>query len=126
MDKVSLFKEFVKKNPGLLKFVKNNEMTWQKFYEIYDLYGEEETAWKDYLNNDRDGNTAKATAAAASAVGIGEIFNWLKNVNLDTVKEGVGNLQKVIGVVQDISKKDTPSKPKEEYRPRPIYKHFED
>ena len=37
------FKLLVKKNPELIKFVKNNEMTWQKFYEMYDLYGEEES-----------------------------------------------------------------------------------
>ena len=43
------FKEFVKKNPRLIKYVKNNEMTWQKFYEIYDIYGEDKNAWSEYL-----------------------------------------------------------------------------
>ncbi len=41
MASVDSFKGFVKKNPILITFVRNNEMTWQKFYEIYDLYGED-------------------------------------------------------------------------------------
>ena len=31
------FKGFVQKNPKLIEYVRNNEMTWQKFYELYDL-----------------------------------------------------------------------------------------
>ncbi|MBQ9318942.1 MAG: hypothetical protein IJR82_04860 [Bacilli bacterium] len=113
------FKNFVKKNPQLIKHVKNNEMTWQKFYEIYDLYGEDASAWKDYLND------KVSKEVTASALGITEFFNWLKTVNLDSVQEGIGNIQRVLGVFQDFTKKDE-SKPKEEYKPRPIYKHFED
>ena len=47
MSKVDEFKEFVRKNPKLLSYVKKGESSWQKFYEIYDLYGDNETAWKD-------------------------------------------------------------------------------
>ena len=36
------FKQFVRQNPGLIKYVKSGEMSWQKYYEIYDLYGENE------------------------------------------------------------------------------------
>ena len=49
MDKKEEFKAFVRKNPILVKYVKNNEMTWQKFYEIYDIYGENNDVWIDYL-----------------------------------------------------------------------------
>ena len=52
MDKKSEFKAFVKNNPSLIKYVKNNEMTWQKFYEIYDIYGEDESVWNKYIKND--------------------------------------------------------------------------
>ena len=32
------FKIFAKNHPELLDYIKSGEMTWQKFYEIYDLY----------------------------------------------------------------------------------------
>ena len=32
------FKAFVRRNPQLVNFVQNKKMTWQQFYEIYDLY----------------------------------------------------------------------------------------
>lgn len=125
MSKVE-FKEFVKKNPKLIKYVKNDEMTWQKFYEMYELYGEDNEAWKDYLNNDSEEKKELAKGATI-ALGLSEFVNWMKNINLDSVQEGIGNIQRVLGVFQDFSKKDnTTESPKQEYKPRPLYKHFED
>ena len=48
MSKKEEFKTFIKNNPGFIKYVNNGEMTWQKFYEMYDLYGEENSVWDDY------------------------------------------------------------------------------
>lgn len=125
MSKVE-FKEFVKKNPKLIKYVKNDEMTWQKFYEMYELYGEDNEAWKDYLNNDSE-EQKEIAKGATTALGLSEFVNWMKNINLDSVQEGIGNIQRVLGVFQDFSKKDnTTESPKQEYKPRPLYKHFED
>jgi len=118
------FKEFVKKNPSLVKYVKNNEMTWQKFYEMYDLYGEDENTWKDYL--DIKNETEKLTTGVVSGIGFNEIINWLKNVNLDGLQEGISNVQRVLGVVSDLGKKENNSMATNEYKPRPLYKHFED
>lgn len=116
------FKEFVKKNPKLISFVKKGDMTWQKFYEIYDLYGEEKDAWKEYLEE----SETKEIAATTTGFGIGEILSWLKNINLDSLQEGVNNLQRVVGVISDLGNKNENVDIKEEYKPRPIYKHFED
>lgn len=116
MSKVEEFKEFVKKNPKLVKYVRNEESSWQKFYEIYDLYGEDSEVWKDYLG---------VATAATSAAGLTDLFSWLKTLNLDSIQSGVNNLQRVLGVVQDLSVKED-SSPKNEYKPRPMYKHFED
>lgn len=113
------FKEFVKKNPKLIKYVKTNEMSWQKFYELYDMYGEENEIWNEYL---KEGDSIKTVAAGA---GFTDFINWLKTVNLDGLQEGIGNVQRVLGIFQDFTKKDNNTQ-KEEYKPRPIYKHFED
>jgi len=115
MNKKEEFKEFVKKHPKLIKYIKEGNKTWQDFYELYDLYGEDENVWKEYL---------PVTVAATSA-GVVDFFNWFKNIDLDTIQNGVNSLQRVLGVVQDLGSKDD-SKPTEEYKPRPIYKHFED
>ena len=45
MDKKEEFKKFVKKHPELVEYVKNKQNTWQDFYEIYDMYGEEDSVW---------------------------------------------------------------------------------
>jgi len=118
------FKEFVKKNPKLIKYVKNNEMTWQKFYEMYDLYGEDENTWSQYLKEE----VVDAAVSTTTAFGASDFINWLKTINLDSVQEGIGNIQRVLGVFQDFGKKEsqTIETSKKEYKPRPLYKHFED
>ena len=120
------FKEFVKKNPKLITYVKNNEMTWQKFYEMYDLYGESDDIWKDYINKEEiKEEVKKAVKSGVTGLTLSEVVNWFKNVDLDGLQEGIGNFQRVLGVMQDLTtKKDTEEKPT--YKPRPLYKHFED
>lgn len=123
------FKEFVKNNPKLISFVKNNEMTWQKFYEMYDLYGTEESVWKDYIGEKKAENEITETAVKSGVAGLtlSEVVKWFKNVDLDGIQEGIGNVQRVLGVVQDFSKKDSSNEQtKSTYKPRPLYKHFED
>ncbi len=116
MTKKEEFKEFVKDNPHLIKFVKNNEMTWQKFYEMFDLYGSENEIWNDY----KEKNIKTETKVS----GVTDVLGWLKAIDLDSLQEGVGSIQRVLGVFQDLSNnKDTT---KEEYKPRPLYRHFED
>ena len=49
MEKKEEFKNFARLHPELLDYIKNKEMTWQNFYEIYDIYGSDENAWSKYL-----------------------------------------------------------------------------
>ena len=124
MSKVE-FKEFVKKNPKLIKYVKNDEMSWQKFYEIYELYGDDNDAWKDYLTDNN--NKTEIIKTSTTTFGVNEFVNWMKNINLDGLQEGIGNIQRVLGVFQDFTKKESNSEvTKQEYKPRPLYKHFDD
>ena len=123
-EKKEEFKNFVKKHPELIRFVKKGDMTWQNFYEIYDLYGEESDGWKGYLNS----KVAEETIAKTSAgFGTKELISWLKGINLDSLQNGVDSLQRVVGLLSDLGGSKDNSIPKtDEYKPRPIYKHFED
>ena len=51
MDKKDEFKEFIKSKPELVDLVKNKKYTWQDFYEVYDLYGKDESVWEKYKEN---------------------------------------------------------------------------
>lgn len=42
------FKNFIRTKPELVEYVTNGEMTWQKFYELYDIYGEDNNIWDKY------------------------------------------------------------------------------
>lgn len=122
MEKKDEFKAFVRKNPSLIRYVKTGEMNWQKFYEIYDLYGEDENAWNEYLKKEE---TVEKAAAATATATVGDFFNFLKTIDLDSLQETVSSLQKVLGVFGDLTNKNTET-PKQEYKPRPLYKHFDD
>lgn len=115
------FKRFVRTKPELIKYVQSGEMTWQKFYELYDLYGEDESVWNKYiLNNDRNINDS-----------ISKITNMVKNVDVDSIKSHINTAQKAIDFVQDLTKKTPPSNlgnnlNKGPVSPRPLNKFFED
>lgn len=113
------FKEFVKNNPSLYKYVKNNEMTWQKFYEMFDLYGSENDIWNDYLKKE---TVASMLATTGSFT---DFINWFKKMDLDEIQDGLNSIGRVISVLQDFgTTKETKSETT--YKPRPVYKHFED
>lgn len=117
------FKSFVRKNPSLIKYVNNNSMTWQKFYEMYDMYGESNDIWNNYLGTTSN-NIVKANTLSSSENAFRELVNTVKTINLEKVQKGINSLQKTISLVQELgsSNNTTPKK----YERRPIYKHFED
>lgn len=116
MDNKQGFKEFVRYNPKLIRYVKTGEKTWQDFYDIYNLYGDDKNAWNDYLNEKTDKQKVSENSI--------DIMSWLRSIDLDSIQNGISSIQRVLGVVQDLNNND--SSIKEEYKPRPIYKHFED
>ena len=76
MEKKEEFKSFVRKNPELLKYVKSGEMNWQKFYEIYDLYGEDKNAWSEYLKKEE-----KITSTSSKNTTVNDLFNFFKTID---------------------------------------------
>jgi len=82
------FKEFVKSNPKLIDYVRNNNKSWQEIYEIYALYGEDSSIWNNYLNSNK--------------TGLDELIKMIQGVNLESVKKTVDSIQKAITIIQNI------------------------
>ena len=111
MNSKEEFKEFVRNNPNLIKYVRSGEKTWQNFYELFSLYGADSSAWDEYLSVSSSTST--------------DFFSWIKSIDMDGIQDGIASIQRVLGVVQDFANKDSSSNT-DEYKPRPLYKHFED
>lgn len=115
------FKLFVNQNPSLVKYVNNNTMTWQKFYEMYELYGSDNTVWSTYLKNDTaTRNTNKISSAEST---FKELMSVVKGINLEKVQKGIDSIQKTISLVQELGSGNSNNNT---YEQRPIYKKFED
>ena len=112
MDKKNAFKEFVSKHPELLTYIRNKENTWQDFYEIYDIYGENEDAWDKYFNSSSTNSS------------IGELTSLFKNINMDNVQKHINNAQKAVSLIQELTSKSSTNIINK--TPRPITKFFGD
>lgn len=114
MDKKEEFKNFMKNHPELISNIKEKKNTWQEYYELYDIYGEEDAAWEKYKEVDRT-NT------------ISELTSLVKNINMDNVQKYINNAQKAINVIQELTTKTPTEVPKIIPKtPRPINKFFGD
>ena len=118
MTNIDNFKSFVKKNPHLVTYVKNKTKSWQYFYELYDLYGEDENIWKEYLKVNKSENK-EDTSKNKKGSSLSNIMKMAENI--DTNK----SIQKAIGLFGDMLIKDDKT-PNKDYTPRPIYKKFDD
>lgn len=117
------FKLFVKSHPELIRYVKNGEMTWQKFYETYSLYGKENDIWNKYFNNNEE--IKLSDNEKKDSVSLTDVIDMVKKVDLNSVQKNITNISKALGIVQSLITKAEVNT-SESYTPRPLYKKFED
>ena len=108
------FKSFVRTMPSLSSYVNNGKMTWQKFYEMYNLYGEDSDVWDKYKKDYTIDN-----------ISIKEMINSFKNIDMKEVQSGIDSIQKGITLLQDLFNKKT-ANINTTYESRPLYKYFDD
>ena len=113
------FKLFVKSHPEFISFVKNGEMTWQKFYETYSLYGKDDNVWNKYFKKEEN-----ETKEEKENISVSDLIDMVKKVDLNSVQKNITNISKALGLVQSLITKDEINT--ETYTPRPLYKKFED
>ena len=123
MSKIDDFKLFVKANPKLINHVKENKMTWQKFYEMYDIYGSDNEIWNEYTKEEKK---EQLESKKSNKTTFNDILNLAKNMDVDKVQEGITSIQKAISLFSDLFTKSDTDVPKNSYTPRPIYRSFED
>ena len=119
MSKKEEFREFIKNKPELVEYIRNKEMTLQGFYEIYDIYGTDENAWKPY---DRVNNIISPRTTS-------KITDLVKNINVDEIQKHINTAQKALGVVGELTNKGTSNTQnilKGPLTSRPLNKFFED
>ncbi|MDD6652257.1 MAG: spore coat protein YlbD, partial [Clostridium sp.] len=107
MSKLDNFKKFVSNHPEFADYVKKNNVSWQSFYELYDLYGEDDEIWKKYIKDD-----------ISDQISIKGLLNTLKNINIDSLEENISSIQKAVGLVEELTretkKEEEKANPKEE------------
>lgn len=120
MSKVTLFKEFVSNNPEFIESVQSGKTTWQKLYELYDLYGENDKVWDTYR---------KETHKNDNASSVKNIISNLKNINLDSLEENIHGLRKAVGFLEELAlttKKEDKPKIKNKGSKEVIERFFDD
>lgn len=122
MQKKDEFKLFVRDHPQLIRYVKNDEMSWQKFFEIYSLYGSDNSIWDKYFNNEESDSSNGSTKESMS---VSDLIDMVKKVDLDSVQKNITNINKALALVQSLITKDEVPE-SDVYTPRPLYKKFED
>lgn len=123
MTNIDNFKSFVKKNPSLVTHVKNGNMSWQKFYELYDLYGEDNSIWNDYIKNEIRSSSIKQKSTLSTNT-FTNIMEMAKNIDTNKLQDGISSIQKAITLFGDMIIKDKTET--NTYTPRPIYRKFDD
>ena len=104
------FKNFVRRNPKFVNYVRNNKITWQQLYEIYDLYGENNSVWDSFKENDSNPFTT-----------IKEFLNLFKGIDVKKIQSTLSTLSKAIDAFKDKDDNNIHN-----YEERPKYKYFED
>lgn len=115
------FKTFVKLHPELIRFVRTNEMTWQKFFEIYSLYGKDSEVWDKYFNK----NISNDKFENSKDLSVNELVKMAKNIDLEALQKNITNINKGLALIESLIAGGSTTET-ESYTPRPIYKKFED
>ncbi len=116
------FKIFARTHPELASFVISGESSWQKLYELYDIYGDSSEVWSKYISKATNLNSNSNIGDTP----LREVFQNIKNMDMDSFQKGIENLQKTVGLLQEIGLGGQSNYRNQPYQPRPFYQRLED
>ncbi len=96
MSKKENFKSFISKNPSFALSVKSGKTSWQKMYELYDLYGEDNKVWEDYRSSEE--------IETKNSFNLKGLLSSLSGINLETFQNNISSLQKAVGFLEDLTR----------------------
>ena len=114
------FKKFVSSHPELVNFVNKNEMTWQKFYDMYSLYGDKSEVWNNYFSIKNESSNVQKTISSAT---ISDVVDMIKKIDVDSVQKNITTINKALTLISSLITKENVTN---DYTARPLYKKFED
>lgn len=118
------FKEFVRTKPELIKYVSSGKETWQSLFEIWSLYGSDDKVWNNYSS--LDVKEEKKEVKKEETFSFQSLMDSVKKLDMDSVKKGIGNVQKAIELLQGLTTKGSTTAQASTYTPRQLFKKFED
>ena len=116
MDKLEEFKLFVKDKPFLAKKVQEGVFTWQTLYETYDIFGKDHEFFKEVKEEIKK-------EKRESTDSLNKIVNQLKNVDTKKISDGLENVKKIVGIIDEFRPNITSSSKLASSRIKPFRKY---
>ena len=95
MSKIEDFKKFMYDHPEFVDYAKSNNISFQTYFELYDIYGEDESVWKKYT-----------TKSIVDGINVKSLLNTIKNINLDSLEENISSIQKAVILIEELTRKN--------------------
>jgi hypothetical protein len=129
MDKIDSFKNFVKTKPYLAYKVHSGLTSWQKLYEIYDVYGENHEIFSSgekakeeppkVETKNEPPVTEKVSPNQTAKIGIASILKTIQDIDVDKFSENLNSVKKIFTLFERPKSTTVENPPK-------TYKRFED
>ena len=94
MNKKEEFKRFIKDKEFLIDKVIKGETSWQKLYEIYDLYGENASIFKEEVKEETRENKTN------------NLLKAFEDIDVNKINENLEGVRKILAVLGEFTRKD--------------------
>ncbi|GAE29121.1 YlbD family protein [Halalkalibacter hemicellulosilyticus] len=103
---VRQFKDFMGRNPHLIREVKENNKSLQEVFEEWNVFGEDHDHWNTYAENieqqepgqDQEENSGNGETASS----LGQIMGLISRLNVNDLQQHLSQFSSVLGNVQNV------------------------